>query len=87
MNGGSACGMAAGGSAKRPEGTCKGIYHQQDTVCGHSVASTDFMGDDDILWSVSVGSNDGDGDLDLKSSNVFCVLATCKVSPPPERQE
>lgn len=51
--------MATDGSAKRPEGTCKDIYHQQDAVCGHSVASTDFMGDDDILWSVSVGSNDG----------------------------
>lgn len=83
MNGGSACGMAADGSAKRPEGTCKGIYHQQDAVCGHSVASTDFMGDDDILWSVSVGSNDGDGDLDLKSSNVFFRFSGVQGQPTP----
>lgn len=83
MNGGSACGMAADGSAKRPEGTCKGIYHQQDAVCGHSVASTDFMGDDDILWSVSVGSNDGDGDLDLKSSKVFFRFSVVQGQPTP----
>lgn len=46
-------------SAKWPEGTCKDIYHRQDVVCGHTVASTHFMGDDDILWFLSVGSNDG----------------------------
>lgn len=47
------------GSARWPEGICKDIYHRQDIVCGHTVASTHFMGDDDILWFLSVGSNDG----------------------------
>lgn len=46
-------------SAKWPEGTCEDIYHWQDAVFGHTVASTDFMGDDDILWLLSVGSNYG----------------------------
>lgn len=73
-------------SAKWPEGTCKDIYHRQDVVCGHTVASTDFMGDDDILWFLSVGSNDGTVIWIWKLQR-FRVLVARKVSAPPQRQE